>query len=129
MDFKELCAELAERETRVQYWRNTLKKFGLIDPKKGLGNKDIYSESDVEMFKKVQQYLKDGVPTVTDACQMIANNITPDMASALRTQLERANRQIEVLHMKVLQLRKPFWKRVVDWFKGLFARGLSQQTE
>lgn len=129
MDFKQLCAELREGETKVQYWRNTLKRFGLIDPKKGVGNKDIYSDSDVEMFKKLQSYLKDGVLTATDACRMIANNITPEMAPDLKSQLDRANRQIAVLQRKVLELRRPLWKRVMDWFRGLFTRGLSRQPE
>lgn len=126
MDFRAVCAILKEKPGRVAYWRDVLKQHGLIEPKKGVGNKDIYREEDVQQMLRLKQLLNDGVPTVTEAIRLMKDGLTPHEAYSL---YQQAQRQITLLQKKVLQLRKPFWKRIVDWFKGLFTKRLSSQPE
>jgi ABC-type dipeptide/oligopeptide/nickel transport system permease component len=64
--------------------------------------------------------------TVTQAVRLMANNANPE---ELYAQYKQAQRQIEVLQKKVLQLRKPVWKRLVDWLKSLLSGVLPPRTE
>lgn len=125
MDYNELVAKVRVPETRLRNWRTALLKASLINPRRGLHNKYFFSEDDVDQFLRLKELLENGANTVPEAIRMMEQNITPAEALAKYAQ---AQRQIALLQKKVLELRKPFWRRIVDWFKGLFARGLSRQT-
>jgi DNA-binding transcriptional MerR regulator len=126
VDMKQLCNELNETEGHVKYWKALLEKQGLISPKKGLGNKNIFSQPEVEQFKRLKAFMNNGAVTVTQAVRLMANNANPE---ELYAQYKQAQRQIEVLQKKVLQLRKPVWKRLVDWLKSLLSGVLPPRTE
>jgi hypothetical protein len=114
-----------ERSSVTQQLRRSeanLLRAGLINPQRGIRDKFLFSDEDVKQFLKLKELLENG--SVPEAIRMMQQNITPGEALSKYMQ---AQRQIEVLQRKILQLRKPFWKRILDWFRGLFARGLSRQ--
>jgi hypothetical protein len=124
MDYKELVKVVGVSETRLRNWRTALLRAGLINPQRGIRDKFLFSDEDVKQFLKLKELLENGAKSVPEAIRMMQQNITPGEALSKYMQ---AQRQIEVLQRKILQLRKPFWKRILDWFRGLFARGLSRQ--
>jgi len=126
MDYKELVKVVGVSETRLRNWRTALLRAGLINPQRGLRDKFLFSDEDVKQFLKLKELLENGAKSVPEAIRMMQQNITPGEALSKYMQ---AQRQIEILQRKILQLRKPFWKRILDWFRGLFARGLSRQPE
>jgi predicted transcriptional regulator len=125
MDFRQLCEELGEDRQRVRYWAQLLVKEGLIKPPKR-GIRQIFSQPEVETFRQIKQYLAEGADSTVEAIRLMKNNINP--SDAIK-RYEQAQRHIELLQKKVLQLRKPFWKRLVDWVKGLLSGVLFTRTE
>lgn len=124
LSYSDLVTKLKIKETKVRYWKGLLVKAELIDPKKGLGNKALFSEDDLEQFLKLQEFMGDGVTAAPQAIRMMQDKITPDAAIE---KYQQAQRQIEVLQRKVLQLRKPFWDRITGWFKGVWKAVLYRQ--
>lgn len=110
--FKDICNELRIDENKGIYWKSLLKKADLIHPKKGLGNKDIYSEDDLETFRKLQEYMEDGATSATEAVRLLKDNVSPE--EALR-RYRTSQRELEVTQKKLLALRKPFWERMKGW--------------
>lgn len=110
--FKDICDELGIDENKGIYWKSLLKKVDLIHPKKGLSNKDIYSEDDLETFRKLQAFMEDGATSATEAVRLLQDNVTPE--EALR-RYRTSQRELEVTRKKLLALRKPFWERVKGW--------------
>lgn len=110
--FKDICHELGVDENKGIYWKSLLKKADLIHPQKGLGNKDIYSEEDLNTFRKLQAYMEDGATSATEAVRLLQQNVSPE--EALR-RYQTAQRDLEVTRKKLLALRKPFWERVRGW--------------
>ena len=126
LSFSELCKELNEPENKIIYWKAILKKHGLIDPHKGLGNKDIFTAQDVQAFRRLQEHLGSGAKTATEAIRLIQDNVRPEEALV---RYKNAQREIAILQKKVLQLRKPLWKRLVAWIRGVLSGVLSPKTE
>jgi DNA-binding transcriptional MerR regulator len=121
--FDNVIEELGLNRNKALYWRASLKKKGLLDYGiKGL--KDRYSKEELSLFYKIKDFTDQGL-TVNQAISMIKDNVTPkDYETTLvaqKKQLEQANRQIELLQRKVIQLRKPFWTRIKSWFGGVWA--------
>ena len=110
--FKDICHELGVDENKGIYWKSLLKKADLIHPKKGLGNKDIYSEDDLKTFKQLQEYMEDGATSATEAVRLLKDNVSPE--EALR-RYRTSQRELEVTRNKLLALRQPFWERVKGW--------------
>lgn len=117
--FRDICDELRIDENKGIYWKSLLKKAELIHPKKGLGNKDIYSEEDLDTFRSLQEYMEDGATSATEAVRLLQQNVSPE--EALR-RYQTAQRDLEVTRKKLLALRKPFWERVRDWMGGAVSR-------
>lgn len=125
MNFRELSKHFDVEYEKLRYWDKVLKKHGLIAPKDtGIGHD--YSETDLEQFKTLEMYLKNGAKTVTEALRLMKGDMTPGEAME---KYRHAQRQIEVLHKKVLQLRKPIWKRLIDWLKSIFSVVLPPRKE
>lgn len=125
MNFSELSKHFDVKYEKLRYWDKVLKKHGLIAPKE-TGRGHEYSEADLEQFKRLESYLKNGAKTVTEALRLMKGGMTPSEALE---QYRHAQRQIEILQKKVLQLRKPLWKRLVDWLRNVLAGVLSPRTE
>ena len=125
MNFKELSGQFSVEDAKLRYWDKILKKQGLIVPKE-TGTGHDYSDSDVEQFKTLESHLKNGATTVTEAIRLMRGGMTPGEAMEKYLQSQR---QIELLQKKVLQLRKPLWKKLVNWVRQLFSGVLSPRTE
>lgn len=123
---QEIAQKLGEKYTTVRYWNQLLMDAELVAPKKGMGNSYVFNEEDFEKFRQMKEFLHNGAHTTFEAIRMMKESVTP--AEALE-RYKHAQRQIEVLQKKVLQLRKPFWKRLAEWFKKLFSEVLFPRTE
>jgi len=126
VDIKQLSKDLGLDVVKTRYWRDLLKKAELIEPKKS-GNKDVYTDSDIEVFRTVKQFLDEGAETVTDAIDFIKQEITPRQA------LERhkvTTNQLEAAQKKISKLRKePWWKRAISWVSGSVRRLLGRTPQ
>lgn len=125
LSYKELVEILGEPETKVRYWKDVLSKVQLIEPVKGFGGRLEYSQSDLDRFETLCDYMKDGANTVTEAIRLMKGNITPKDAIELyekaQQKFEMAQTQIAVLNKKVVELRHSNWLfKLVDWFKERF---------
>ena len=126
MTLKEIMVTLGEDEGTVRYWLSLLLKNELINPKRGNGNKWVFSEDDTKQFEKFKQLLCNGAKTTTEAIHLMKSNVTP--VEALH-QFQRAQRDIQVLQQKVVALRKPFWERVLEWFGAFISKVLPDRAQ
>jgi len=122
MHVKDVAQSLGVNEQRVHYLHRLLLKEDLIEPKRGLGNKWIFSEEDFKQFQRLQDLLNNGANTTGEAIRIMKNNVTP--AEAIE-RYQQSQRQIEVLQQKVIQLRRGWWYRLWDWIRAkiAFTRG------
>jgi len=120
---QDLCQELNETENKLRYWLQLLRKHDLVDRKRAF--KHDYTDQEVYYFTQIKEHLEDGAETAPEAIRLINAQLTPGQALS---KYQQAQRQIEVLQKKVLQLRKPFWERITGWFKGIWNAVMGRQT-
>lgn len=126
VDVRQVARDLGVEERKILYWRRVLLKHALISPSIVGSNKHEFSEKDVAQFKLLKDFLENGAQTATEAARLMAQSARPE---ELYAQYKTAQRQIEVLQKKVLQLRKPLWKRLIDWVRGLLSGVLFPRTD
>lgn len=125
MDVSKVANDLKVEEKKVLYWRRILQKHDLIDPRIVGSNKHDYSEMDLEMFRTLKKFLDRGAQTATEAARLIAQKASPE---ELQRRLASANREIEILQRKVVQLRRPFFQRVKQWVSNVWTALLNREA-
>ncbi len=114
MTFSEIKQRLKESEFSLRRWVNVLKKEGLLKPKKGPGNEDIFSEEDFATLSKAIELGKYGIPRPQVAA-FLKHSQGVDTEAVVRLQKEN-NELLGVLIRVATALRRefaaPFWARV-----------------
>jgi DNA-binding transcriptional MerR regulator len=86
----EICSLIGEEAHVLRYWE---KEFGRLKPKKNRAGNRVYSAKDLEMLKKIRQYLREDKLSLKGAREKLDNFVdgesAPTVVKEVRTDAQR----------------------------------------